>query len=367
MQAANYALNMAVLPDADQSQTRRVAIVTDAWLPQVNGVVTTLRRTIAHLESTGHKVLVIHPGSFWSFPIPGYPEIRLALFPFKAVSRRLTEFAPHSIHIATEGPLGLAARRHCLKHSLNFTTAYHTQFPEYLRARVPVPLAWSYAAVRWFHKPASRTMVATPTMRRRLTEHGLTDLAVWERGVDTQLFRPQPRESRLSREPVWICVGRVAVEKNIEAFLMLDLPGRKHVIGAGPALSNLRAKYPEVIFFGYRFGNELSSLLAQGDVFVFPSRTDTFGLVMLEAMACGLPVAAYPVTGPVDVVEQGVTGVLDEDLRAAALKAFTLDRGACREHALTRTWERASEQFAGNLVSVRENSGSQSKPLRRAI
>lgn len=301
----------------------------------------------------GHELLVVAPDRFRTVPMPTYSEIRLAVLPGRRVAEMLDGFAADAIHIATEGPLGWAARAHCRHRGWRFSTSYHTQFPEYVRERVPVPLRWSYHALRRFHGAATHTMVATPSMRARLKHQGFASLVTWERGVDTELFRPIPRKSNTLPRPLWTYVGRVAVEKNIAAFLELDLPGTKQVIGAGPQLEECRSRYPEVVFHGYRFGAELAQQLAEGDCFVFPSLTDTFGLVMLEAMACGLPVAAFPVTGPIDVVTPGVTGVLDQDLRAAALAAVELDSARCREHALMRTWRRATEQFAGNLVAAR--------------
>lgn len=328
----------------------KIVIVTDAWAPQVNGVVTTLTRTSETLRGFGHEVSVIHPGGFRTFPCPSYPEIRLAFRPFSGVARRLEELGPDRIHIATEGPLGLAARRYCVRKRLRFTTSYHTQFPQYLRARVPVPLAVSFAFLRWFHGGAARTMVATERQRDELRAWQFRNLGAWTRGVDTQLFRPGDPEALAEPRPIWIYTGRVAVEKSIEDFLALDLPGTKYVVGDGPERGRLARQYPSARFTGYRFGADLAALLAAADVFVFPSRTDTFGVVMLEAMACGVPVAAYPVTGPVDVVEQGVTGVLDDDLGRAAIAALKLDRSACRSAAMACSWERATEQFLANTV-----------------
>jgi glycosyltransferase involved in cell wall biosynthesis len=327
----------------------RIAIVTDAWSPQVNGVVTTLSRTADTLTAFGHEVCVVHPGDFRTFPCPTYPEIRLAWRPFSGVARRLAEFAPDRIHIATEGPLGLAARRYCRRRGLRFTTSYHTQFPQYVRARAPIPLGVIFAFLRWFHGGAARTMVATEQQREELRRRGFSTLAPWTRGVDTDLFRPGDRKLLVDPRPVWIYVGRVAVEKSIEDFLKLELPGTKYVVGDGPARAQLENAYPHARFTGYRFGEELAAIMGAADVFVFPSRTDTFGVVMLEAMACGLPVAAYPVTGPVDVVKHGVTGILDHDLRRAALRALRLDREACRRAAAACSWEEATRQFCVNL------------------
>lgn len=329
----------------------RIAIVSDAWFPQTNGVVRTLNTTREHLETLGHAVRVVHPGMARSFPCPTYPEIRLAWRPGNVVRTQLDEFKPQCVHIATEGPLGQAARSLCLSRGWPYTTSYHTQFPEYLRARAPIPLGVSYAWLRRFHGRAARTMVATPSMQSQLESRGFTRLVRWSRGVDVELFKPRTSEllKHLPR-PIFIYVGRVAVEKNIEDFLKLDLPGTRLVVGDGPARAELQARYPQAVFAGYKFGEELAEHIAASDVFVFPSRTDTFGLVMLEAMACGVPVAAYPVTGPVDVVATGVTGVLSSNLREAAGAALRLDRAACRAHALSYTWGRATEQFFGNLA-----------------
>lgn len=332
----------------------RIALVTDAWLPQTNGVVKTLSMTVEQLRAFGHTVEVIEPGGFRTIPCPTYPEIRLAWRPCERVRQRLATFAPDAVHIATEGPLGLAARRWCLRRDMPFTTSYHTQFPEYLRSRAPIPLALSYGALRRFHAAAAHTLVATPMLQRQLEAHGFTRLVRWTRGVDTALFRPQPEvqvELPLPR-PMAVYVGRVAVEKNLSAFLDLDLPGSKLIIGDGPARAELEMKYPSAHFLGYRYGEDLARHLAAADVFVFPSRTDTFGLVLLEAMACGVPVAAYPVTGPIDIVAEGVTGALDEDLAAAVTRALRADRQACRAFALRHTWAAATQQFLGHLAAT---------------
>jgi glycosyltransferase involved in cell wall biosynthesis len=328
----------------------RLALVTDAWLPQVNGVVRTLGHTIREIEREGHEVIVISPADFRTIPCPTYPEIRLSVFAGRAVRRRLEALAPDAVHIATEGPLGIAARAWCVRRDRPFTTAYHTQFPEYVRARVPIPLAWSYAAVRWFHGRAARTLVTTPSMQRLLESRGLRNLALWGRGVDTDLFRPRDKQFLDLPRPVWLYFGRVAVEKGIEDFLGLALPGTKLVVGDGPACQSLRRRYPAAVFAGYRHGEDLAAHIAASDVFVFPSRTDTFGLVLLEAMACGVPVAAYPVTGPIDVVLEGVTGILDEDLQRAALAALRLDPAACRAHALAHSWTASTRQFLSALA-----------------
>jgi glycosyltransferase involved in cell wall biosynthesis len=328
----------------------KIAIVTDAWRPQTNGVVKTLSTTADGLRALGHDVRFIEPNQFRTFPCPTYPEIRLAWLPYGRVSELLDEFGPDAIHIATEGTLGAAARKWCLRRRFPFTTSYHTQFPEYVRARVPIPLALSYAHLRRFHSAAARTMVATPAMQRLLESRGFKNIVRWTRGVDVSLFKPRDKSFLNLPRPIAMYVGRVAIEKNIEAFLKLDLPGSKVVVGDGPARPELEARYPSANFVGFKFGEELASHVAASDVFVFPSRTDTFGLVMLEAMACGVPVAAYPVTGPIDVVTRGVTGVLNEDLRAATLAALKLDPNQCRAYALGNTWEAATRQFFSHLA-----------------
>jgi len=330
----------------------RLALVTDAWLPQVNGVVRTLGNTIREIEAAGHEVTVISPADFRTIPCPTYPEIRLALFAGRAVRRRLEALDPDAVHVSTEGPLGLAARNWCVRRGRPFTTAYHTQFPEYVRARAPIPLSVGYAAVRWFHGRATRTLVTTPSMQRQLEARGLRNLHLWGRGVDTELFRPRAKDFLDLPRPIWLYFGRVAVEKGIGDFLALDLPGTQLVVGDGPACAELKRRYPRAVFAGYRHGEDLAAHISASDVFVFPSRTDTFGLVLLEAMACGVPVAAYPVTGPIDVVRDGVTGVLSEDLRRAALQALELDPAACRAHALAHSWEASTRQFLSALAPV---------------
>ena len=343
----------------------KIAIVTDAWRPQTNGVVQTLSTTAQTLRAGGHDVLVIEPNHFRTFPCPTYPEIRLAWFPYRRLANLLQDFAPDCIHIATEGTLGMAARSWCMRNRFPFTTSYHTQFPEYVRARAPIPLALSYAHLRRFHSAAARTMVATPTLQRQLEARGFRHIVRWTRGVDVQLFKPGDKNFLDLPRPIFAYLGRVAVEKNIEAFLSLDLPGTKLVIGDGPERLQLQARFPTAVFVGYKFGAELAAHLAAIDVFVFPSRTDTFGLVLLEALACGAPVAAYPVTGPIDVIENGTTGVLDEDLRKAALAALKMDPAQCRALALAHTWEAATKQFVGNLAPREERVGAKARPTSR--
>jgi glycosyltransferase involved in cell wall biosynthesis len=328
----------------------KIAIVTDAWGPQINGVVRTLRTTADGLCALGHDLKVIEPNQFRTFPCPTYPEIRLAWFPYRRLAASLAEFDPDAIHVATEGTLGAAARTWCIRRGRPFTTSYHTQFPEYVRARAPIPLAVSYAHLRRFHSAAARTMVATPAMQRLLESRNFRNIVRWTRGVDVSLFRPREKSFLPFPRPIAMYVGRVAAEKNIEAFLSLELPGVKVVVGDGPARERLEARHADVKFVGYKYGEELACHLAAADVFVFPSRTDTFGLVLLEALASGVPVAAYPVTGPIDVVRRDVTGVLHEDLRTATLKALLLNPADCRAHALEHTWEIATQQFLSNLA-----------------
>ncbi len=328
----------------------KIALVSDAWLPQVNGVVRTLGRVCDELETLGHEIMVISPQQFRTLPCPTYPEIPLAYDHWWKVRDLLEDFVPDAVHIATEGPLGLTARSACLKRRWPFTTSYHTKFPEYVAARAPVPLSWGYRFMRWFHRPSRGVMVATDTIRKELEAEGFDNIKPWSRGVDTELFRPDQQPALDLPRPVHLYVGRVAVEKNIEAFL--DLPiegGSKVVVGDGPQRASLQQRYPDVVFTGAKFGEELARHYASADIFVFPSRTDTFGLVMLEAMASGVPVAAYPVPGPLDVVNGHPSGALDEDLSKAVARASGLSRQDCREHALRFSWTACAEQFLGNL------------------
>lgn len=326
-----------------------IVIVTDAWYPQVNGVVRTLARTRDELVRLGHRVEVIAPDRFRSIPCPTYPEIRLSILPGRRLRTLIEAAQPDAVHIATEGPLGLAARAWCRKQDFPFTTAFHTQFPEYVKLRTGIPLALTYRLMRWFHGPAATLMVATPTLKRRLEKWGFKNLGLWSRGVDTELFQPREKYFLDANRPIFMYMGRVAVEKNIEAFLKLDLPGTKYVVGGGPDREMLMRKYPGARFTGYKTDGELAKHLAAADVFVFPSRTDTFGLVVIEALACGVPVAAYPVQGPVDIIECGVTGYLNDDLKAAATKALTLDPDRCRRQALMYSWETCTRQFLSHM------------------
>jgi glycosyltransferase involved in cell wall biosynthesis len=331
----------------------KILIVTDAWRPQTNGVVSTLSHTLDCLRGFGHEVRLITPEGFRTFPCPSYPEIRLAVFPGARVARLIADFAPDALHVATEGSLGMAARRYCVRRGLNFTTSYHTQFPQYLRSRLPIPLHLTYRWLRSFHGAGRACMVSTRTMQAELEHWGFRNVVRWQRGVDTQLFKPGSKQFLDLPRPIAVYVGRLAVEKNIDAFLAMPWAGSKLIVGDGPERERLQESYPEGVFVGYRYGEDLVAHLAASDVFVFPSRTDTFGLVNLEAMACGLPVAAYPVTGPIDVIDDGVTGALNESLARAAHRALTLNPQACRERALRSSWECCTREFADNLRSLR--------------
>jgi len=337
-----------VTPDPSNGDPLHVAVVSDAWYPQVNGVVRTLATTADELRDMGHKVTFITPDQFRTIPCPTYPEIRLALFPDRKVAELLDAALPCAIHIATEGPLGYAARRYCLNRGLPFTTAYHTKFPEYVHARTRIPVSWTYRVMRRFHGPSSGVMVATQSLRRELEANGLTNIRDWTRGVDVSLFYPRPSVLDLPG-PILMYVGRVAVEKNIGSFLALDRPGTKVVVGDGPQRPELERKYPDVVFVGAKEGEELAAHYASADVFVFPSRTDTFGLVLIEALASGVPVAAYPVPGPLDVIADSGAGVLDEDLAAAVDGALKIDREVARARGLEFTWRRCAEMFVDNL------------------
>jgi len=341
----------------------KIVIVTDAWEPQVNGVVRTLSQTRNHLIKLGHDVTMVTPQDFKTIPCPSYPSIRLALFPGSKINRTLTALNADAVHIATEGPLGMAARKWCLKHNISFTTSYHTQFPEYVNLRYPIPLSWSYAWFRNFHGKAVRTLVPTESQKQRLEDNGFKNVVVWGRGVDTDIFTPNnPQVIDLPR-PISMNMGRVAVEKNIDAFLKLDLPGSKVIVGDGPDLAALKTRYPDAMFVGAKFGQDLASWVAAADVFVFPSKTDTFGLVLLEAMACGVPVAAYPVTGPKDVIKNGTTGCLNEDLTEAIQQALTLNKQDCIDYAQQHSWSACTKVFAGYMHDNSLNKSSDDRAI----
>ncbi|MBN8964286.1 MAG: glycosyltransferase family 1 protein [Rhizobiales bacterium] len=330
----------------------RVLIATDAWHPQVNGVVRTLTALARSAKALGVDVEFLSPEGFPTVPLPSYPGLRLAVPGQRAIARRIERAKPDAIHIATEGPIGHLVRSHCLRHNRPFTTSYTTRFPEYIAARWPIPERLIYAALRRFHNAAAVTMVATPSLEAELRERGFTRVGRWTRGVDTDLFRPDRAISLPFPRPIFVCVGRVAVEKNLEAFLSLDLPGTKMVIGNGPQQDTLKQRFPDAKFLGLIENGKLAAHLASADVFVFPSRTDTFGVVQLEALASGIPIAAFPVTGPRDVVGSHPVGILDDDLRMACLAALTLSREACRNLALQYSWENSARQFIGHLCEV---------------
>ncbi len=331
----------------------RLLLITDAWFPQLNGVVRALSTVCRHLEARGHETVVMGPDRFRSVPAPTYPEIRLALATPRSVGRIIDEVDPDAVHIATEGPLGLNARWCLKRRRMPFTTSFHTLFPQYLELRFGIPARWTFAGLRRFHGGAAATMYNTPSMCEMLTANGFSNLVQWIRGVDTDVFRPvDPAPLDLPR-PIQIYVGRIAVEKSIEDFLALDTPGSKVLVGDGPQREELETKYPDAHFLGVKQGDELVAHYCAADVFVFPSRTDTLGLVNLEAMACGIPVAAYPVQGPKDVIAESGAGVLDEDLGVAIMAAIGIDPAICRARALEHTWENSAIQFEANLVSAR--------------
>jgi glycosyltransferase involved in cell wall biosynthesis len=330
----------------------RVLIATDAWHPQVNGVVRTLTSLAANARKLGVDITFLTPEGFPSVPVPTYPNLRLALPSPRGIARRIEAARPDAIHIATEGSIGFLVRRYCIKRGLPFTTSYTTRFPEYIAARAPIPESWIYAVLRRFHAAATVTMVSTPSLMAEFAERGFKNLGMWTRGVDTDLFKPERAIDLGLPRPIFACVGRIAIEKNLEAFLSLELPGSKIVIGQGPQEAELRRRFPDAKFLGLLDEKVLPAYLAGSDVFVFPSKTDTFGVVQLEALACGVPVAAYPVPGPRDVVGQDPIGVLDEDLRAACMGALRVSRQACRAFALNRSWEASARQFIGHVNRV---------------
>jgi glycosyltransferase involved in cell wall biosynthesis len=334
----------------------RILIVTDAWFPQVNGVVRTLSTVVELLRARGDTVEVVGPDRFFSVPTPGYAEIRLAVAPGRKLASIADSFRPGSVHIATEGPLGWAMRTLCRKRGWRFTTSFHTKFPEYLHARTRIPVSWSWAMLRRFHEAGEGTFVATPSLARELGGRGFTKVKPWSRGVDLTRFHPDADAHGAAEawetlpRPIFLCAGRVAVEKNLEAFLALDLPGSKVIVGDGPARAGLMRRFPQAHFTGWRENGALARAYAAADVFVFPSLTDTFGLVLLESLASGTPVAAFPVTGPLDVIGDAPVGALDADLRAACLRALTADPALCRAHAEGYSWAACATRFRDSLV-----------------
>jgi glycosyltransferase involved in cell wall biosynthesis len=348
---------------APGSRFMRILIATDAWHPQVNGVVRTLTSLARSASSLGEEIDFLTPDGFPSLAVPTYPGLRMALPNRREIARRIEAASPDAIHIATEGPIGWAVRAYCRRRKLAFTTSYTTRFPEYIAVRSIIPAALSYAVLRHFHSAAAMTMVATTSLRQELSARGFRKLGSWTRGVDTDLFRPDGAAELDFPRPIFMTVGRVAVEKNLEAFLALDLPGTKMVIGDGPQRAMLQRRYPEARFLGEKTGQDLSAHFAAADVFVFPSLTDTFGVVQLEALACGTPVAAFPVTGPLDVIADHPVGALDADLRSACIRALGISREACRSFALERSWESSARQFIGNLTASQPSRSL--RPARR--
>ena len=331
----------------------KILIVTDAWYPQVNGVVRTLDETSKQLKKLGHEVKLITPEGFLTIPCPTYPEIKLSLFPGAKVSSMIRDFNPDCLHISTEGPLGLAARGYASRNGLAYTSAYHTRFPEYVYARTKLPLKITYSFLRWFHNRSELVMVPTEEVKKDLIKHKIGNPKIWSRGVDLDIFKPK-KGRRKNKNPILLNVGRVAVEKNLEEFLKIDLPYEKWVVGDGPAFKELKKKYPKVIFHGAKSKEELEYYYNKADVFVFPSKTDTFGLVLLEAMACGLPVAAFPVSGPLDVIGNSNAGILNSNLKEACKKALLIPRKVPREYAKKFSWESTSKTFESYLVSIRD-------------
>ncbi len=330
----------------------RILVATDAWHPQVNGVVRTLTMMAEAAKTFGVEVSFLTPETFHTFGLPSYPDLRVAIPRRRRIAKMIEAAQPDNIHIATEGPIGFAARAYCRRRNIPFTTSFHTRFPEYVSARFPIPEAWVWAGLRWFHGASSAVMAATPALANELRERGFKHVVLWPRGVDGHLFRP--REINLGyAKPVYLSVGRVAVEKNLEAFLALDLPGTKVIVGDGPARSELQAKYPKAVFLGSLQGEALAEVYSGADVFVFPSKTDTYGLVLLEALASGVPVAALPVTGPKDVIGSAPVGVLSDDLQSACLQALKIDQQACLDFAANHTWEASARAFVANISHVR--------------
>jgi glycosyltransferase involved in cell wall biosynthesis len=330
----------------------RILVATDAWHPQVNGVVRTLTAMAQAAKPLGADVSFLTPQSFRTFALPSYRDLRLALPRRAKIARLIEEARPDYIHIATEGPIGLAVRFYCRKRGLPFTTGFHTRFPEYVSARVPVPESWIWSVLRRFHGDSEAVMAATPALASELRERGFRNVVLWPRGVDTELFHPRTGADLGLPRPVFLSVGRVAVEKNLEAFLALDLPGSKVVVGDGPARAALERDFPGAVFLGSRQGEALAQAYAAADVFVFPSKTDTFGLVLLEALASGVPVAAFPVTGPRDVIGDAPVGALRDDLRAACMAALTVSPQRCLDFAATQTWEASAQAFINNISQI---------------
>ena len=345
----------------------RVLVATDTWHPHINGVVHTLDELARAAPSFGASIAFLTPEGLRSVPLPTYPGLRLPLARPRTIARQIVELRSAAIHIATEGPIGFLVRQYCRANGLAFTTSFHTRFPEYVAARSPIPERWTWAALRWFHGAAGGVMAATPALEAELVRRGFANVMAWPRGVDATLFRPRPGADLGLPRPVFLTVGRLAIEKNIDAFLALDLPGTKVVVGDGPARVELTRRFPEAVFLGVRRGEELARAYAAADVFVFPSRTDTYGLVLLEALASGVPVAAFPVCGPRDVVGDAPVAALDQDLRAACLKALTLAREQCRAFALERSWDTSARIFLANVRRVGMNAAIAAEETSEAM
>ena len=349
-------------PAIEDQTPVRILLATDAWHPQINGVVRTYSRLIKEARELGAEIVPFTHEGRPTFPLPSYPQVRLALVTSAAIAETFERIKPDFVHIATEGTIGLAARTFCVGRAMPFTTSFHTKFPDYISARFPVPLAAGYMVQRWFHNSGAGMMVATPSLADELRGRDFQTIMSWTRGVDTELFRPRPVSTLNFPRPIQLYVGRVAVEKNLEAFLKLETPGTKVVIGEGPSLDDLTKRYPDCRFLGAKTGEALAAAYASADVFVFPSVTDTFGVVILEAMASGLPVAAFPVTGPVDIVEDGVSGALDHDLARAIERALELSQEAARARALTFSWRACARLFLANIVAANRRAGH--RPLK---
>ena len=347
----------------------KIVIATDAWLPQINGVVRTLEMTVKLLRERGHEVTVINPDQFRTIPCPGYGEIRLAIAPRVGMRRALSRTSPDIVHISTEGPIGWSARRWCLAHHVPFTTAFHTRFPDYASVRTGLSPDFFWPLMRRFHAPSRAILAATPRLMDELAGRGILHTRPWTRGIDTTIFKPRltphPALADLPR-PILLSVGRVAIEKNLESFLDAPVAGTKVVVGEGPALAQLQKQYPGVIFMGALSGGELAQAYAAADVFVFHSKTDTFGLVMIEALACGVPVAGYPVPGPLDIIGaegRGVfgdlqmpVGAVDTSLSVAITRALECDRKQAAKFGAGFTWDSATDQFLDALNCARQET-----------
>jgi glycosyltransferase involved in cell wall biosynthesis len=328
----------------------RILLVTDAWHPQINGVVRTMEKMAEELKKMGQEIFFITPQDYRTIPCPTYPEIRLSINAYPKVYRKIREINPNVVHIATEGPLGFFARGYCIDHKIHFTTSYHTKFPEYIKQRFKIPLKITYAYLRFFHKRAAKILVTTPTMVKELSSRGFKNLVVWARGVDHSVFSNTPKKKLSYKSPIFIYVGRVAIEKNIKTFLNLKLEGSKIVIGDGPQLNELKKKYTEINFLGAMNEKEIAAYLAASDVFVFPSKTDTFGIVIIEALAAGVPVAAYPVPGPIDILQGTSVDCLDEDLSISIKKALKINREDCKKVSEKYTWENCAKIFLDSII-----------------